>query len=135
VFFGLLIPVAQIPLSAAMAVLLRANVPVAVGSTLVTNPVTFAPIYVFAHHLGSVLLGEAETTVAETAPGPAIDRETGWWRAAWENILGLGKPLVLGLAILAVTGGLLTYAAILLFWRLRTTWNWKRRRRESLLRR
>ena len=135
VFFGLLIPVAQIPLSAAMAVLLRANVPVAVGSTLVTNPVTFAPIYVFAHHLGSVLLGEAETTVAETAPGPAIDRETGWWRAAWRNILGLGKPLVLGLAILAVTGGLLTYAAILLFWRLRTTWNWKRRRRESLLRR
>jgi uncharacterized protein len=44
-FFGLLIPLAQIPLSAAAAVALRANVPAAVASTLVTNPVTFAPIY------------------------------------------------------------------------------------------
>jgi uncharacterized protein (DUF2062 family) len=133
VFFGLLIPIAQIPLSAASAVLLRANVPVAVGSTLVTNPVTFAPIYLFAHHLGSALLGEPETTAAEAAPRPAVDRETGWWRTAWENILGLGKPLLLGLSILAVTGSLLTYGVIMLFWRLKTSWNWKRRRRESPL--
>lgn len=44
VFFGLLIPVAQIPFAAGMAVLLRANLPAAMGSTLVTNPVTFAPV-------------------------------------------------------------------------------------------
>ena len=45
VFFGLLLPVAQIPISAVAAVLLRANLPAAVGSTLITNPVTFGPIY------------------------------------------------------------------------------------------
>lgn len=133
VFFGLLIPIAQIPLSAAAALLLRANVPVAVGSTLVTNPVTFAPIYIFAHHLGSALLGEPETPAAGAAPRPAVGKETGGWRTAWENILGLGKPLLLGLSILAVTGGLLTYGAIMLFWRLKTTWNWKRRRKEPPL--
>ena len=45
VFFGLLIPIAQIPLSVAAAVVMRANIPTAVASTLVSNPVTFGPIY------------------------------------------------------------------------------------------
>ena len=39
-------PLAQIPASAIAATIFRANVPTAIGSTLVTNPVTFAPIYV-----------------------------------------------------------------------------------------
>ena len=44
-FFGLLLlPVAQF-LFAVVAVVLRANVAVAAGFTLVTNPLTFAPIY------------------------------------------------------------------------------------------
>ena len=57
VFFGLLLPVAQIPVSAAVAVLLRANLPMAVASTLVTNPVTFGPVYYGAYRLGKALLG------------------------------------------------------------------------------
>ena len=44
VFFGLLIPLAQIPVTAAVTVALRANLPVAVASTLI-SPVTFAPIH------------------------------------------------------------------------------------------
>lgn len=135
VFFGLLIPIAQIPFAAGTAVLLRANVPVAIGSTLVTNPVTFAPIYVFAHHLGETLLGEAESAAAEVAASVGGSENKGWWRSSWENVLGLGKPLLLGLSILAVAGGILTYATIMLFWRLKTTWNWKRRRREASLHR
>ena len=39
VFFGFLIPVAQIPASAAVAVALRANLPTAMASTLVTKEV------------------------------------------------------------------------------------------------
>ncbi|MFJ4290633.1 DUF2062 domain-containing protein [Cupriavidus sp. NPDC089707] len=57
-FFGLLIPLAQIPRSAAAAVALRANVPAAVASTLVTNPLTFGPIYYAAWRVGSAILGE-----------------------------------------------------------------------------
>src|SRR5690606_24359647 len=56
VFFGFLIPIAQIPASAAMAVVLRANVPMAIASTLVTNPVTFGPIYYAAYRLGSFIV-------------------------------------------------------------------------------
>jgi uncharacterized protein (DUF2062 family) len=129
VFFGLLIPVAQIPFAAGMAVLLRANLPSAMGSTLVTNPVTFAPIYLLAHRLGAVLLGEVDTPMPDLdQPEPMeIDTDAGWWQAVWQGILALGKPLLLGLSILATVAGLLTYALIMLVWRLRTTWQWKRR--------
>lgn len=57
-FFGLLLPLAQIPLSVAAAVAFRANVPAAVASTLVSNPVTFGPIYYAAWRMGSAILGE-----------------------------------------------------------------------------
>lgn len=133
VFFGLLIPVAQIPFAAGMAVLLRANLPAAMGSTLVTNPVTFAPVYVLAHRLGATLLGEPDTPLPDLEdPEPvSVDADAGWWQAAWQGLLALGKPLLLGLSILAVTAGLLTYSLIMLFWRLKTTWDWRRRRRRD----
>lgn len=133
VFFGLLIPIAQIPFAAGMAILLRANVPAAVGSTLVTNPVTFAPIYVLAHRVGASLLGEDKSPPVQAPPGsdPEAIRALGWWRAAWDGVLGLGRPLLLGLSIFAVVAGLLTYWGIMLLWRLRTAWNWKRRRKRG----
>ena len=128
IFFGLLIPIAQIPFAAGTAVLLRANVPVAIGSTLVTNPVTFAPVYVAAYYLGSAVLGEANAAEVQMPFEPEIDTDPRWWQMAGENVLGVGKPLVVGLAILAVAGGTLSYLAIMLFWRARTVRRWKRRR-------
>lgn len=130
VFFGLLIPIAQIPLAAGMAVLLRANLPAAMGSTLVTNPVTFAPLYLFAHKLGATLLGTPDTPPPDLEnPEPVvIDDQASGWAAAWQGLLALGKPLLLGLSILAVAAGLLTYALVMLFWRLKTAWQWRRRR-------
>ena len=58
VFFAFLIPIAQIPLSVGTAVVLRANIPVAIASTLVNNPLTFPPVYYAAWKVGSALLGE-----------------------------------------------------------------------------
>ncbi len=131
VFFGLLVPIAQIPFAAGMAVLLRANLPAAVGSTLVTNPVTFAPVYVLAHRLGATVLGEPEAPPQQPGDGGAVQQQAdaGGWQAAWQGLLALGKPLLLGLAILAVTSGLLAYGLIMLIWRLKTASRWQRRRR------
>lgn len=42
VFFGLLITLAQIPVTAAATIVLRANLPAVAASTLISNPVTFA---------------------------------------------------------------------------------------------
>lgn len=103
IFFGLLIPVAQIPLSACAAVLLRAHVPAAIASTLVTNPVTFGPVYYAAWKLGDAMLGE--------------------------HVSGVGLPLATGLATMAVCLSLLTYGLVLLVWRWRVLR--KRQRRTS----
>lgn len=120
VFFGLLIPIAQIPLSVASAVVLRANVPAAMVSTLVSNPITFGPIYYGAYRLGLWVTGSTErpTTRDLTGPQPAADDAPE--RSLWQRIAQLGKPLLVGLSITAVLMGLLTYGVITLVWRWRT---------------
>ncbi|APW45245.1 DUF2062 domain-containing protein [Rhodoferax antarcticus] len=124
VFFGLLIPVAQIPLSVAAAIVLRANVPTAVASTLVSNPVTFGPIYYGAYRLGVWVTGSKERpkTINLANPQiPVVDEKI----SAWQRINSLGKPLLVGLSITAVLMGLLTYGTISLVWRWRV---WAKRR-------
>lgn len=73
VFFGLLIPIAQIPLSVGAAVLLRANVPTAAASTLISNPATYGPLYYAAWRLGKAILGEP---VGEPKSGSCCDAKS-----------------------------------------------------------
>ncbi|MBU0689976.1 MAG: DUF2062 domain-containing protein [Gammaproteobacteria bacterium] len=129
IFFGLLVPVAQIPLSAAAAVLLRANLPSAIASTLVTNPITFAPIYYGAYHIGTALIGNGSPPPDfEAAQTQEQDSgEAGSWIV---RITALGKPLLLGLLIVACSAGVLTYLLIMGVWRLKITLAWRRRRRQ-----
>lgn len=106
---GLLFPIAQIPVAVATAVLAGANVPVAAAATLVTNPITFAPIYYGAYRIGSRLTGQPPGTLQPADLEPHEQSVEGWWRLMWERVARLGKPLVVGLAVLAVTGGTLVY--------------------------
>lgn len=126
VFFGLLVPVAQIPLSVGVAIVLRVNVPAAVASTLVSNPLTFAPIYYGAYRLGIWVTREkAVHTDLEVIGTEEIENTL----SLWQRIAALGKPLVVGLGITAVLMGLLSYAVISLVWRWRTVSKRRSRRR------
>ena len=115
-FFGFLIPVAQILASALFALLLRANLPVAAVATLVSNPFTYGPIFVLAYRTGAAILGEAsdparEAAMAMEAEKPRTDPQT------WGERFGaIGKPLVLGLAVFAVVGGATTWVLVNLAW-------------------
>jgi len=128
VFFGFLVPVLQIALSAVAALLLRANLPVAVVSTLVSNPLTYAPIFVAAYRVGKLLLGEAadeaEAAVLEAQAAQIEILADGWW----EKFASIGKPLVVGLSVFAVIGGLAAYLGTLLVWRIAVVVRRKRRR-------
>ena len=127
-FFGLLIPLAQIPLSAAAAVALRANVPAAVASTLVTNPLTFGPLYYGAWRIGSAILGEPPAATPPPAPAAEPADESAW-STALRRILGVGKPLIVGLAVMASVVGVATYFLVSAAWRLSVLWKRRRRRR------
>lgn len=116
VFFGLIIPIAQIPLSVAAAVVMRANVPAAIASTLVSNPVTFGPIYYGAYQLGAWVTGE--TGPLDTADAFELAKPAD--PSLWQRIGALGKPLLVGLSITAALTGLITYGLITLVWRWRT---------------
>lgn len=134
IFFGLLIPVAQIPFSAAAAVVLRANVPAAVASTLVTNPVTFGPVYYAAWRLGKALLGQDVRDGQSPPPlagATAASADAGWWAQLQQRLAGIGKPLLLGLVVMACSIGLLTYFVISWAWAARVWWTRRRRRRAA----
>lgn len=141
IFFGLLLPVAQMPVSAAFAMLLRANLPMAVASTFVTNPVTFGPVYYGAYRLGKVVLGESAITEKEALHAlgsaqavPEVPEANPTWRQRMaQGILHLrmvGKPLAVGLLIVATLSGLAVYFLISGVWVIKTRWERKRRLRE-----
>jgi uncharacterized protein (DUF2062 family) len=125
VFFGLLIPIAQIPITAAVAVIMRANLPAAAASTFVTNPVTFAPIYYAAYQLGSWITGETAPLPETLGENQHDHTELGFF----EKIQALGKPLLVGLGIIATSSGILVYVIIDLFWRWRIGSRWRKRNR------
>ena len=130
VFFGFLIPVLQIGAAAVVAVALRANLPVAAAATLVSNPFTYAPIGVAAYKVGSALLGERpnrlDEQVIERGAEVAVTEvvEPSWW----QRFAGIGKPVMLGLAVFAVIGGASAYFLTLLAWRVALVLRVRRRR-------
>ncbi len=133
VFFGFLIPVAQIFGAALLALVLRANLPAATVATFVSNPLTFVPITVAAYHTGSALLGESPRPDAEGAITHAMAQknqetatETTTEPRWWERLRDIGKPLVLGLAVFAVVGGFGAWAVVHVAWTLAV---WRKRRR------
>ena len=127
-FFGLLIPLAQIPVAAAFAVWLRANLLVAVGSTLITNPFTFAPIYFFAYRIGSMMTGHVPSPSSEMAIGQAAHEASALALTALERFLSVGKPLLLGLSVLAVSSAIVGYFLVLGVWRIVVSAEWRSRR-------
>jgi len=134
VFFGFLIPVLQIAFSAAFAILLRANLPVAAVSTLVSNPFTYAPIAMLAYRTGSAILGER----VKQAHLAALERESSeddQGPKSWaDRAAEIGKPLFLGLLIFAVVGGVATWVTVSLLWALGVRWRRRRRLRDGLRR-
>lgn len=120
-FFGLLLPVLQFLFAVGCAIWLRGHVAIAAAATLVTNPLTFAPVYWLAHRLGGALLGESDaqalagaaTVEAEAQKTAAAD---GFLAGMWQAFVDAGPPLLLGLSVLAVAGAALGFTLTWLLW-------------------
>lgn len=133
VFFGFVIPVLQIALAAIAAIALRANLPAAAVSTLVSNPFTYVPIGVLAHKTGAALLGKPIDAEAAHARAQAlveqVETRDADPRSRSERLMGIGKPLMLGLAVFAVVGAIATWITVNVVWIALVAWRRRRRMR------
>ncbi|NNM68793.1 MAG: DUF2062 domain-containing protein [Gallionella sp.] len=127
-FCGLIPGPLQMLSAALMAVLLRVNLPVALFTTLYTNPFTILPLYVLAYELGSRVSGVHHTAVLTL---PELHWNN-WWSELWQWLAHLGKPILLGLPLLAVILAVAGYIVVRVLWRVAVILRWRARKRPKI---
>ena len=126
-FSGLVPGPLQMVTAALLAIPLRVNLPVALATTLYTNPFTIGPLYVLAYLYGRLLMGgegKAFTPPPEflwSEWGASLDAFLRW-------VMGMGTPLAVGLVALALTLAALGFACVQIGWRAHVIHAWRRRR-------
>lgn len=125
-FCGLIPGPLQMLGAAICAVVFRVNLPLALLTTLYTNPFTIVPLYVAAFELGRLALGTQSTFVAP--PEPDLLHLIDWSEMILSWMAGLGKPLGVGLVLLATLLAAVGYAIVRLAWRLYLVRAWRHRK-------
>lgn len=117
VFAGFIIPVGQIFLAAFLALPARANVPLSVLVTFITNPFTFPFWAIVANRLGGFLLKIDTVTTGGAAQS---EIESGRWVWLVEIFEGAGVTVlvtIFGFIVLAVVCSAVGYVASSMIWR------------------
>ena len=107
--------------SAALAILFRVNLPLAVVFSFFSNPITIPPIFYFAYQLGTKLLGLEEKQIEFTFS----------WDWFSNTLVHIWEPLLLGCFILGSLASMLTYFTIRLIWRISAVNKWEKRRKSK----
>lgn len=123
---GLMPGPTQVISAAIIAVLMRANLPTAVLTTLYTNPITIVPLYWLAYQIGARVTGES----GEPPPLPEFNiagmgsffSDMGQW------VWALGDTLLIGLLLQGWLFACIGYLTVLGAWRWSVTRRWRLRR-------
>ena len=126
-FSGLVPGPLQMLTAAILAVPLRVNLPVALATTLYTNPLTIGPLYVIAYWIGTLLV-PGDSAPFSHPPGFDWSNLGAWLRASFDWMLSLGKPLAVGLVVLALGLAIAGYVVVQLAWRAQVVVAWRRRK-------
>jgi uncharacterized protein len=129
-FAGLIPGPLQMITAALIAVPLKKNLPVALLTTLYTNPFTIVPLYLLAFAYGRLLLGAGHH--------PVVVEPYDWdWSHSLDSLQGLahwmlslGPPLAVGLVALALTLAAAGYFAVQIAWRAYVVIAWRHRARQ-----
>lgn len=121
----------QFTAAALLAIAGRVNLPIAVLVTLYSNPFTVVPLYYLAFRLGQLALLQSGDGLPPLAFGLEGKGFTEWIPAALHWLASVGKPLAIGLPLLALLLGVGGYFAVDWAWRLyvRCAWAGRQRRR------
>lgn len=98
----------QMIIAAAIAILVRVNLPISVSLVWLTNPITMPPIFYGAYKIGAYVMGQE-----------AISSEY-HLSAKWfsEQLDLIWQPFLLGCLIAGTLSALIAYSGIRLLWRL-----------------
>lgn len=126
-FCGLIPGPLQVISAIALCLWIRATLPLAVITTFYTNPLTIVPLYLVAYEYGRVFFpASAAAPAFEMLPGTGV---ADFIPALGAWMIGLGKPLAIGLALLATTLAAAGWVAVRVGWRCHVVWAWRRRAR------
>lgn len=122
-FIGLFVSFLPLPMhmliAAAIAIVARCNLPLAVGLVWVNNPLTMGPLYFFAYKFGGWLLN-TEPTVTE------VHINLHWLSHRFDEIW---QPLLVGTLVCGWVSGVAAYVIVRVGWRIRVQRHWTERRR------
>ena len=102
------LPGLQMPIAGLLAVAARCNVPVALGLTWITNPLTFGPAFLLAYKIGAAILG----LEAQGEPFALT------WEWLGERFAQVWWPLLLGSLLCGCVSGLVGLIAARQLWRM-----------------
>jgi uncharacterized protein (DUF2062 family) len=118
----------QIITAVILSVIFKVNLPVAAVVTLYSNPFTIVPIYLVAYRLGAFFTGNNANDDLKATLDLDNKGITEWIPALMDWVSTLGKPLAIGLPLLAAVLAVAGYFAVLWAWRLHVVHSWRKRR-------
>ena len=125
-FCGLIPGPFQMISAALLAALFRVNLPVAVFTTLYTNPFTILPLYALAYEIGKWVIGGRHSAEMKLPPFPELHWHN-FITGLWDWFLMLGEPLLVGLPLLALGLAFAGYVVVRLAWRVAVILKWRAR--------
>jgi uncharacterized protein (DUF2062 family) len=109
-FIGLFVACLPMPFQMLVAcifsIIFRANIPIAVALTWVSNPVTMAPFVYASYKIGEFILNRQSAALESINLSYLLDN----WHLFWQNLL-------LGSIMLGIILGMLGWAFVHIFWR------------------
>ena len=108
----------QMILAAFLSITFAANIPISLVLTWITNPITFTPIFYFAYKIGKIIF---DGRIAYDVDEKEID--------ILSNIMYIWEPLLLGSIVLSITGSIVAYIIIRVYWRYYVIKIWSKRKK------
>ena len=116
-FVGFMPIFGQMFIAAALAIIIRVNLPIAVMAVWVSNPLTIAPLYFFSYKVGTWLL---QLPVEQHAFALS-------WQWFTHEFLHIWQPFLLGSIVCGSIAALVGILFVRLMWRLIVIRNWLKR--------
>ncbi|MBM3340490.1 MAG: DUF2062 domain-containing protein [Betaproteobacteria bacterium] len=115
---------------ALLAVALKVNLPISVLVTLYSNPFTILPLYFLAFKLGQLLMFSGNSELPSLPAEFSGTALLSHLPEAFNWVISVGKPLLLGLPLLATILAAIGYFVTDWAWRMGVCYQWRVRARK-----